>query len=639
MSSLLPRCTPAAVVLLAAAASAAVAVQVPPPSDAQAFEARVRPVLQARCVKCHNGARKEGGTDFSAAVDGPAALRRRQVWRRALARVEAGEMPPLPEKPLSRAEREVLTGWMRGVTAVDLAAAARDPGPAVLRRLTRREYDCTLRDLLGLDIDAGEAAGLPETETAAGYDTLAAAMTLSPAVLEKYLAAADSALDRLFQEPRLQPARDALLVARPGNGLVARDAARRVLARFVRRAYRRPPRDPEIDRLLPLFERASAAGASYEQAVRAAMKPVLVSPHFLFRPEEDRPAREPYRVSDHDLATRLSYFLWSTMPDDELSRLADEGRLAEPGVLEQQVRRMLAHPKARALAEVFGAQWLQLGKLETARPTTEFFPTFTRRLKDAMREETLTFLDRLRTEDRSILELLDADYTYVNAELARHYGLAPVSGKELQRVSLRPEDHRGGLLGMGSILALTSHTYRTSPTLRGKYVLEVLFGTPPPPPPANVNQIAEEKGREPKSFRELLAKHASSPACAGCHRKMDPLGFALDSYDAIGAWRESTAERPLDTSGELPSGEKLRGAADLKQVVLKRKGEFVRNLAGQMLSYALGRELAETDEPALKAAEAALQRDGYRYSSLVLAVVQSVPFQYRRPGAPAPAAK
>ena len=312
--------------------------------------------------------------------------------------------------------------------------------------------------------------------------------------------------------------------------------------------------------------------------------------------------------------------------------------VGDGSVLEQQVARMLEDSRAGALTEQFAAQWLQIRKVFVARPSTEFFPTFDDELRKAMYAEAATFFDRLRGEDRSILELLDADYTYVNEPLAKHYGIPGVSGKELRRVALAPDQHRGGLLGMGSVLALTSHTSRTSPTLRGKWVLDVLFGTPPPPPPANVSQIQEEKGgdKAPKSFREQLALHAGEAACASCHRRMDPLGFALDHYDAVGTWREKAGDRPLDTSGELPTGEKFNGVQELKAILLSRRGEFVRTMTEQMLTYALGRELDYHDDQPVEEIATAVERSGYRFSALVMGIVESYPFRHRRNTDPNP---
>ena len=321
------------------------------------------------------------------------------------------------------------------------------------------------------------------------------------------------------------------------------------------------------------------------------------------------------------------------MPDDELLDLADRGRLTAPGpVLEQQVRRMLADPRARSLTDNFAVHWLQIHKLPVARPSTEFFPEFNANIRQAMFDETTLFFDTLRREDRSVLELLDADYTFVNEELAKYYGLPDVKGKELQRVALKPDDDRGGLLGMGSVLAVTSHTSRTSPTMRGKWILEVVFGTPPPPPPANVSQIKEEpnKKKDIQTFREKLAQHAQDAACAACHRKMDPLGFALDNYNAVGRWRDKLGDQPLDVTGELPTGEKLNGVADLKRILLARKEDFARNLTEQLLTYALGRELEDCDDCPVRQIATPLKTDDYRFSTLVMEIVKSYPFQYRR---------
>jgi hypothetical protein len=474
---------------------------------------------------------------------------------------------------------------------------------------------------------------MPEDAVGRGYATLGEALTLPPVMLEKYLAAADGVLAKAFAPVKdgKRPA-DTLLIAKPAANLPEREAARQVVARFARRAYRRPVEDGEVERLLKLFDRGAKAGG-YEAGVRLAFKAALVSPHFLFRVERDRGpegSTAAYRLSDHELAVRLSYFMWSSMPDEALSARADAGQLSDRTVLENEVRRMLADPKARALTDDFAVQWLQLAKLAEARPSTEFFPTFTPQLRQAMADETTTFFDRLRAEDRSVLELLDADYAYLNQDLAKHYGVSGVDGATLRRVKLQPGDHRGGLLGMGSMLALTSHTSRTSPTLRGKWILDVVFGTPPPPPPPDAGQVDESKtkGKDAKTFRELLAQHASRASCAGCHAKIDPLGFALENYDAVGRWRPTAPG--LDTSGKLPTGEKLDGADGLKKIVLDRKEAFERNLVEQLLSYALGRELDYHDECTVRDAVASLNAHEHRFTALVLGVVNSFPFQHRR---------
>jgi cytochrome c553 len=572
----------------------------------------IRPILESRCFKCHGPQKKKGGIDYSRLADGAAALREHRTWKKALLQVEENEMPPEGETPLAPEQRETLLRWIRGAAAyVDCSKPTEgNPGPPLIRRLNRSEYTATVRDLTGVTIDVAAEVGMPEEATGTAFDTSANALVLPPALMEKHFAAADLILDRM----------------KPLNG-----APREIVAAFARRAYRRPIKDDELDRLMALHARAAARGDAPEKALRLPLKAVLVSPHFLFRVEREQPGAKPYRLGDPELATRLSYFLWSTMPDDELGAAAEQGKLSDPAALVAQVRRMLVHPKARALTQNFAAQWLQLRKLEFARPSTEFFPSFNNRLKQAMREEATTFLDKLREEDRSVLDLLDCDYAYLNAELAKHYGIAGVEGKDFKRVALKPQDHRGGLLGMGAILALTSHTSRTSPTLRGKWILESIFGTPPPPPPPDAGTIKEQrKGAEPKTFRELMAQHSTQPACAACHKRIDPLGFALENYDAVGAWRESQGGKPMDAAGVLPSGERFEGVAGLKQILQRSRGAFERNMIEQMMAYALGRDVQDYDECAIREIVAALEKNDHRFSTMVIGIVKSFPFQNRK---------
>jgi hypothetical protein len=487
------------------------------------------------------------------------------------------------------------------------------------------------------------AVGMTDDAGAEGFDNLAGGLSLPPALLEKYFAAADYLLDRLdgkatvrqADAKALRLARERVLSPLPGKGIPPRDAARQVIEKFARRAYRRPVDPAEIDRLMGLCERVAGRPDAYETGVRLMLKAVLVSPHFLFKIEADRaPAGsdKPYAVGDHELAVRLSYFLWAAPPDDSLSAAADAGKLSDPAEFDRQVKRMLADPKARALTDGFAVQWLGLKKLAEARPSTEFFPTFNGKVRAAMHDEVAEFFDHLRREDRPVTDLLDADYTFLNEDLAKHYGLPGVQGPAMRKVTLKPADHRGGLLGMGAILAMTSHTHRTAPTLRGKWILDVIFGTPPPPPPPDAGQLDESKGKgkDPKSFRELMALHAKQASCAGCHNKMDPLGFGLDNFDAVGRWRDDEGGRPLDVSGVLPTGERFRGPGELKGIIRKRQGEFLRNLAEKTLVYALGRELEYYDEPAVREITAAMEKDGHRFSSLIGSVVRSYPFRHRR---------
>lgn len=626
------------------------------------FSADIRPILSARCEACHGRDEKSGNVDFASLADDRSAARSRKLWRKAIAQVEAGEMPPADSEPLTSAEKDVLLAWMkRAVAYIDPNDPAnRDPGPAPVRRLTLAEYNNTVRDLFGFEFDAAAVGMTDDFAEGNPFGNLAVALEMPPALLEKYFAAADQILDRLFGvelrsniDGRIQDqarlGREQLFQLKPGEwrkadyevappaGTDPRTAAQQLVTRFARRAYRGQLAPGDIDRLLVLFDRARAQDKSYGDSIRVMLKGILVSPKFLYRLEQALPGQRPGEVvpvADQQLAVRLAYFLWASTPDDELLDLADRGQLTAPGpVLEQQVRRLLADRRARALTDQFAVHWLQIHKLATARPSTEFFPEFNGNIRQAMFAETTSFFDHLRREDRSLLELLRADYTFANEELARYYGLPAVSGKEPRRVSLRPEDRRGGLLGMGSVLAITSHTSRTSPTLRGKWILEVIFGAPPPPPPANVSQIKEETGKGKKqveTFREKLAQHAHDKSCAGCHRKMDPLGFALDNFDAVGRWRDKLGDLPLDTTGELPTGEKLTGVDDLKQVIVARQDDFTRNLTEQMLTYALGRELSDNDDCHVQQIVAQLKADDHRFSTLILEIAKSYPFRHRR---------
>jgi hypothetical protein len=301
-------------------------------------------------------------------------------------------------------------------------------------------------------------------------------------------------------------------------------------------------------------------------------------------------------------------------------------------VLQNQVKRMLADARAKALTDNFGASWLELKKLPNARPSGEFFPEFNAEVRKAMYEETSLFFDHLRTDDRSVLDLLDANYTFLNEDLARYYKIPGVAGRDMRRVDLKPEYHRGGLLAMGSTLAVTSHVSRTSPTLRGKYVLDVIFGTPPPPPPANAGMFKDEgdKKKEAQSFRERLAMHASNATCASCHKKMDPLGFAMDNFDGGGVWRDDDHGKPLDVMGELPTGERMNGFAGLKKLIMDRKSDFVRSMTEQMMIYALGRDLDYFDEMPLRRVTERLDQNGDRFTDMVLGIAESYPFRYRR---------
>ena len=430
-------------------------------------------------------------------------------------------------------------------------------------------------------------------------------------------------------------------------GIPQAEQTREVLTRLLRRGYRRPPTKNEVEQLAQFVASVQADGVSWEAGIQEAIKVILCSPKFLFRLElDDRPQHsEPYPIDEFQLSSRLSYFLWSSMPDDELLELAEKKLLTVN--LESQVKRMLADPKASELGRNFGTQWLQIQRLTTAAPDLEQFPYFTGSLRLAMLKETELFVESVFREDRSVLDLIDADYTFLNSPLANHYGIMDtqgnwrgqknpvpggeaIKGRSFRRVKIQGNS-RGGVLSHASVLTVTSNPTRTSPVKRGRWVLEQILGTPPPPPPPDVPELEEEgEAVHGSTLRERLEQHRADPACANCHAKMDPIGFALENYNAIGAFRWKDGDLEIDTTAKLPDGTILRGVADLKQVVKDRKQQFLRCLTEKMLTYALGRGLEYYDRSTLDRIVAQLEAGGYRSSVMITEIVKSDPFRLRR---------
>ncbi len=414
------------------------------------------------------------------------------------------------------------------------------------------------------------------------------------------------------------------------------EQTREVLTRLLRKAYRRLPTENEAEQLVQFVESVQADGAKWEVGIQQAIKVILCSPKFLFRLElDDRPqSEEPIPINEFQLASRLSYFLWSSIPDDELLELAEKNQLTEN--LEAQVKRMLTDPKATELATNFGVQWLQIQRLETVTPDPKRFPTFNSKLRNAMLKETELFLESIFREDRSILDLLDADYTFLNQRLAGHYEIwrneqgEPIKGNAFQRVAFK-NPARGGILTQASVLTVTSNPTRTSPVKRGRWVLEQILGTPPPPPPPDVPELEEEHDAiTGTTLRERLEQHRDDPACANCHAKMDPIGFAMENYNAIGKFRTKDAEQDIDSAGQLPDGTSFNGIADLKQILKDRKKQFARCLTEKMLTFALGRGLEYYDKPTVDRIVTELEANDYRSSVLITEIVKSDPFRLRR---------
>ena len=432
------------------------------------------------------------------------------------------------------------------------------------------------------------------------------------------------------------PSRKRIFVCRPESKGGEEECAEKIVRSLATHAYRRPVSAADVKGPMGFFRQALAetSGAeAFDAAIERALAAVLVSPNFLFRIERDPPGVEseaPYRVSDLELASRLSFFLWSSLPDGPLRESAALGRLREPGVLEGHVRRMLADSRAASLVDNFSAQWLHLRNLDSVRPDMRIFPDFDDNLRQAFRRETELLLEDVIRQDRSVLDLLRSEHTFVNERLAKHYGIPHVYGTRFRRVDLAPDSVRGGLLRHGSILTVTSYATRTSPVIRGKWILENVLGMPPPPPPADVPELKDTTISGKLSVRERLAEHRANPACASCHNPMDPLGFALENYDAVGRWRTVDGGETIDPSGELADGTRIAGVSDLEQALLDRPELFASALAEKLLTFALGRGVEHYDAPAVRRVVSNAREHNFRFSSLILGIASSTPFQMRR---------
>jgi len=442
--------------------------------------------------------------------------------------------------------------------------------------------------------------------------------------------------------PRETPSRRRIFLCYPASSEDEDICAGKILAALARRAYRRPVSDEDVQRLLTLYKAGRSGG--FEAGLGRSLQGLLLSREFLFRSERD-PANLPpntaHRISDVELASRLSFFLWSSLPDDQLLGLAEQGKLKDPKVLEQQVRRMLSDSRSNALVENFAGQWLDLRSLRTVTPNRDDFPEFDENLREAFQKEMELFLQSMLREDHSVLELLDANYTFVNDRLAKHYGIPNIYGSRFRRVSLADEN-RWGLLGKGAILTVTSYPNRTSPVLRGKWLLDNILGTPPPPPPPNVPALDEDQSKQQLTMRQRMEKHRANPVCASCHARMDPIGFALENFDAIGKWRGAetiqnwngfyvaTSEVAIDASGALPDGTKFQSAGQLEKILLSHPELFVTTLGEKLLTYALGRGVEYYDEPVIRQILREAAANDYRWSAFILSIVRSSPFQMRR---------
>lgn len=583
--------------------------------------AQAQTVLKSSCGPCHAGAKPSGGFAVSTVATPESFNTESRAWSRVLARVRDGDMPPKQVTPLAAAVREQFTGFIDRTLRTAACADGLSPLPARMRRLNRAEYAATLRDLLNIHVNAGQ--GLPADGAGGeGFDNAAEVLFVSPIHAEKYLEGAKLALQYGFSDPRSR-----------SRFMPAGKPAREVIAAFVPRAFRRPARPGEVERYVALFDEATRKGDHFDAAMQYALEAILVSPSFLFRIEDPNPDPGPRYLPDYDLASRLSYFLWGSMPDDELMATAARGQLNNAVVLREQVTRMLKAEKARDFAEAFVEQWLNTRELgRDIKPDPKLFaPYYETETESGIRYEPILFFEEVFERNLPLTEFLDSKFTVLSSRLQRHYGLKLKTQIRQQPVwvELPENSHRGGLLGMAAIHAVSSLPNRTSPVLRGKWVLESLLGTPPPPPPPNVPELKEHAGEAPKTLRERLEIHRQNPVCASCHQRIDPIGFGLENYDVIGRWREQDAGKPIDAKGSLPDGSSFNGVEELKRVLLDKKDLFVRNLTAKMLGYALSRGLTLEDQCTVDRIVEAVKRDGYHSQTLIKEIVLSVPFRYQ----------
>ena len=585
--------------------------------------------IKRYCLECHSGEKPKASLDLSRFDSMDKILSEALLWDDILIRLSQGDMPPKEADLPTLNERSEFLNWVE--SSLQKAACQSGPhaGPAVLRRLNRAEYSASVRDLLDIHFDAGEA--LPSDGSGGeGFDNASETLFISPIHAEKYMDAARVAVEYAFADPR---SLRRFFVAEPDEKTSPEVAARLVIEDFLPRAFRRSIPESEILEYLALFHAAYKADPSFMVAIRLTLQAVLISPKFLFIAEEPNFDSKPHKVTDHELASRLSYFLWGSLPDDELLKAADEGNLSDSRILQEQFKRMLGSQnsrKVRNFSQNFVEQWLGTRALGREFKPDKSIRGYDSELEGGMKYEPVFFFHEILTENRSLLDLLKADYTYVNRRLARHYRIKGEFREQPKRVQLTDENRRGGLLSMAAVLAVSSYPHRTSPVLRGKWILETILGDPPPPPPPNVPELEESASSvSSESLRQRLELHRQNVACAQCHDRIDPLGFGLENYGVLGRWRDKYEGHTVDARGALPDGTTFSGPAELKLALLGRKDQFVRHLTKKMLGYALGRGLTYYDYCAVNSIVDKLRANDYKSHHLLFGIIQSVPFRFK----------
>jgi hypothetical protein len=616
--------------------------------DTISYVRDIRPMLAQKCFRCHNTGNPKGGVNLDNYKEEGRVIKDGQLWLKVLDQIKSRDMPPKSEPRLTDSEYNHLVNGINSVLQTSLRNKI--PGRVVIRRLGHSEYQYTVLDLVGINFNA-KSYFPSDGSGGGGFDNQGRSLFFTPLKLERYYDAANMIVDSLVRNDELWKGVvpitykqvwwqkfvnwvKSIFFDEFTEVNAPELAAQKVIIPFATKAYRRFLKDDEKAKLMDLFqsvyERSDTLDnpARFNRGIAQVFKAVLVSPNFLYRVEEEPEREGPYPVSNFELATRLSYFLWSSMPDQELFDLAYLGKLQDTLVLEAQVRRMLADPKAKRFADSFSSQWLGITKLMDDQPVLdpEKYPEFDRGIREALYRETVEYFYYVLTESKNLLELINGNYTFLSEDLARYYGIPDVTGKAFKKVQLK-DSVRGGILGMGSVLATTSVATRTSPVLRGKWVMEQILGTSPPPPPPVVAELTEDAAiHDELGLRKILELHRSKPDCQSCHEKMDPLGLGLENFDATGKWRSTYGRVPIDASGVTADGQKFEGPVGLKKILIRERERIARNLSSKMLSYALGRSLLFTDEPALRHLDDCLLRNNFNPELFIIELVKSYPF-------------
>ena len=614
------------------------------------YQRNVRPILMEHCYPCHNGEDKKAGIDFDNFFFISAIVRNGELFQEIVEQVENRTMPPEMKPRLTQAEVDTVTHYI--TSYLEAALAEKDPGLIPPRRLSNQEYKYVMQDLLNLTVDV-DSIFPSDPSGGEGFDNQASVLYMSPLLIERYFETADDLLESLYADtkgwrelvPKYQRSIWASLRIFWYRTFYNKDVsmerpvklASEVLVPFATLAYRGFIQPEEKSRLLDFFAETylkfEGREDRYDASIKETMKLVLMSHSFLYRIESDPEIKAPYQVSNLELASRLSFFLWSSIPDQPLLHTAYKEDLHDPEVMEREVRRMMEDPKAKRMGEQFALQWLELKKLKDPafQVDHEAYPEYNRELSDLMLKEVELFFNHVLLETNNLLELIDSDFSFLNQTLAAHYGIQGVEGPEMRKVSFTSNE-RGGILGMAGVLTATSLPNRTSPVLRGKWVLEQVLGTPPPPPPPDVPELEvdHESEDDVQTLRVLLERHREDPTCNSCHQAMDPIGLGLENFDAIGRWRTVYGKEPIDPSGVMDTGEEFSGPADLRKILVGKRELFAKTISKKMLSFALGRSLQFKDSPTIRHLQQTLLESDFDSQQFIIEIAKSYPFRYKK---------